>query len=830
MATNTNQKFILDFVTRGVEAIDKASDKVERLEGRVRNLSTALLGVGFGAFLKGALDAADRIVDLSEATNISTASLDNMSKSMDAAGGKGKNLERVINGFYASINDANEGSLKARNAFAAVGVSLDDLKNKSEADLLDQVIRGLARLPEGAEKARIQTELLTRAFNGVNAAKFIEEMRKGQEASEANANSLESGAEASEKLRKSYETLQIGAVQALAPLARLFGETELSIKSATTLIQGFGVAFAVIVGYKAVTGVVGMIALLTRLNATLAITAGIANLIGKSPLGLLLRLGAAAAGTTALTVELADLVKKNEELERAADAAAAAQQNALGAGAGRGTVGMPQAIPGEGVAVATGQGVQGTTSAGGPLITQRTPTPGNADRPQPPDASQKAEIESNRRIADARAEYDKLVAIVSASDIQKINLEFAQKTAQIKADVDSKEHLSAAQRIREIDARTAAARADADAKIAEIRKQQERELASIQAGYMDQINGMLGIEKSELQKINELIAQQPERYAEVAQRLREVAAQQDVVIANTRRTKLEQELVNSAYEAGRSFVDIQLEGARNAQLRVAATQIERDLIEEQFRTSQQIESSRKSILGYQEAMIAYQTEEADRTAQQVRQIEEYEARLKSLEITLKKQSELRQENLRRDYEANREFNVGWKNAMDKYVEDSRNAAEQARTIFSTVTRGMEDLIVNFVKTGKLSLKDFANSIIETFVRIQAQRLIGGIFGGAGGAGGIFSALIGPPGRAMGGPVAANSPYLVGERGPELFIPSSAGRVIPNNQLGLSQPTTTNVVYNIQAVDALSFRQMVARDPEFIYAVTERGRGSLPNRR
>lgn len=827
----TNEKFILDFVTRGVDGIERATDKVDRLERGVRNLSGALLGVGFGAFLKGALDAADRIVDLSEATNISTASLDNMSKAMDAAGGKGKNLERVINGFYASISDANAGGLKARDAFAAVGVSLDDLRNKTEAQILDQVLAGLAKLPEGAEKARIQTELLTRAFNGVNAKKFIEEMRKGQEASEANAQGLETGSEAAEKLRKTYETLQIGAVQALAPIARLFGETELSIKSATTLIQGLGIAFAVFIGAKAAAGVIGMIALLTRLNATLAITAGIANLIGKSPLGVLLRLGAAATGTTALTVELADLVKKNEELERAADAAAAAQQNALGAGAGRGTAGMPTAKPGEGVAVATGQGVQGTTSTGGPLITQRTPTPGGAGRSQELDARQKAEIESNRRIADARAEYDKLVAIVSASDIQKINLEFAQKTAQIKADVDSKEHLTAAQRIREIDARTAAARADADAKIAEVRKQQERELASIQAGYMDQINGMLGIEKTELQKINELIAQQPERYAEVAQRLREVAAQQDVVIANTRRIKLEQELVNSAYEAGRSFVDIQLEGVRNAELRVAATQLERDLIEEQFRLSQQVESSRKSILGYQEAMIAYQTEEADRTAQQVRQIEEYEARLKSLTITLEGQSKLRQENIRRDYEANREFNTGWKNAMDKYVEDSRNAAEQARTIFSTVTRGMEDLLVSFVRTGKLSFKDFANTIIEQFVRIQAQRLIAGLFGSGTGGGNFLATLFGIPGKAVGGPVVANSPYIVGERGPELFLPKSAGTIVPNSALGnLSAPTTTNVVYNISAVDAMSFRQMVARDPEFIYAVTEKGRSAVPSRR
>ena len=41
----------------------------------------------------------------------------------------------------------------------------------------------------------------------------------------------------------------------------------------------------------------------------------------------------------------------------------------------------------------------------------------------------------------------------------------------------------------------------------------------------------------------------------------------------------------------------------------------------------------------------------------------------------------------------------------------------------------------------------------------------------------------PPGRALGGPVAARQAYIVGERGPELFVSNQAGNIIPNNQLG-----------------------------------------------
>ena len=37
--------------------------------------------------------------------------------------------------------------------------------------------------------------------------------------------------------------------------------------------------------------------------------------------------------------------------------------------------------------------------------------------------------------------------------------------------------------------------------------------------------------------------------------------------------------------------------------------------------------------------------------------------------------------------------------------------------------------------------------------------------------------------ATGGLTSENQPYIVGERGPELFVPSSNGRIIPNNKLG-----------------------------------------------
>jgi phage-related minor tail protein len=143
-----------------------------------------------------------------------------------------------------------------------------------------------------------------------------------------------------------------------------------------------------------------------------------------------------------------------------------------------------------------------------------------------------------------------------------------------------------------------------------------------------------------------------------------------------------------------------------------------------------------------------------------------------------------------------------------------------------VSKGIENSIVNFAKTGKLSVKDMFKSIVETILRSQVQQLLARTFGGMGGGGGsllgnLFSAFVG--GRSAGGPVQAGRAYRVGESGPETFVPTGGGSIVPGGG-------ATMVTYNINAVDAASFRSLVASDPEFLFAVTEQGRRRMPNNR
>jgi len=182
----------------------------------------------------------------------------------------------------------------------------------------------------------------------------------------------------------------------------------------------------------------------------------------------------------------------------------------------------------------------------------------------------------------------------------------------------------------------------------------------------------------------------------------------------------------------------------------------------------------------------------------------------------------------------RKFSTGWTKAMKEYIRAATDGAKRAEDVFTTATRNMEEAIVNFAKTGKFEWKSFVSSIVEELLRQQVRELIAKTFGGisapasggGGGGGGILGAIGGLLGFANGGIIPTNGPVIVGERGPELLMGAAGRNVIPNNQLG----GQTTVVYNINAVDAMSFKQMIARDPSFIYAVSQQGAKSIPSTR
>ena len=155
------------------------------------------------------------------------------------------------------------------------------------------------------------------------------------------------------------------------------------------------------------------------------------------------------------------------------------------------------------------------------------------------------------------------------------------------------------------------------------------------------------------------------------------------------------------------------------------------------------------------------------------------------------------------YESSVQKTAVAKTGLQQYADAARNLGNQLDNVAVRSLQGLEDALTG-VFMGTMTVKDafksMASSIISDLIRIYIQRTI---------TGPIANALFGPlqsagtsgvPGLAMGGPVSANRPYMVGEKGPELFVPHSSGSIVANNRLsgGGGDTVVVNQTINLSA--------------------------------
>lgn len=170
--------------------------------------------------------------------------------------------------------------------------------------------------------------------------------------------------------------------------------------------------------------------------------------------------------------------------------------------------------------------------------------------------------------------------------------------------------------------------------------------------------------------------------------------------------------------------------------------------------------------------------------------------------------------------------------------------QRVQGMYDAVWSNMSSAIEQFVRTGKFSIKDFTRSVIQDMLimqmRLQAMQLVRGLLGS------FFAQQMGPvqgaqalpfsfsryEQRAAGGPVSGGSPYIVGERGPEIFMPSGSGTIIPNNMLAMGS-SGPSVVYNgpyianMSAIDTQSGIQFLAKNKQAVWAANQSAQRSMP---
>jgi phage-related minor tail protein len=137
-------------------------------------------------------------------------------------------------------------------------------------------------------------------------------------------------------------------------------------------------------------------------------------------------------------------------------------------------------------------------------------------------------------------------------------------------------------------------------------------------------------------------------------------------------------------------------------------------------------------------------------------------------------------------------------------------------------RRIETSLVRAATSGKLGFDSLRTVALGALEQIEASALklgLNAIFGGATGAsggglgatlGGLLGGLLGLPGRATGGPVSPGGAYVVGERGPELFVPTSSGSIAPAGGGGGTRDVRVAITVNAGAGQAAGALQQSSR--------------------
>jgi hypothetical protein len=198
-----------------------------------------------------------------------------------------------------------------------------------------------------------------------------------------------------------------------------------------------------------------------------------------------------------------------------------------------------------------------------------------------------------------------------------------------------------------------------------------------------------------------------------------------------------------------------------------------------------------------------------------------------------------------------------KTAAESELRQKEAKIRTQQILTNTERQGLDSMVNNFQVLGQQSKKAFAawkafsivQTIIDTysgaqkaFTSMAGIPVIGPALGMAAAAVAIGAGMARVQmirsqqyqGRQRGGSIVANTPYMVGEAGPELVIPHKGGTVIPNNQLSSAMGGMGgNVVYNgpyianMSAIDTQSAMQFLAKNKEGVWAANQSASRSMP---
>lgn len=770
---------IVNVKVLGLASLTQLDSAFAKLQKKVGGLSGAIAGLGLAAFTRNAFQAADAMVDLSNATGVTIGQIIELQYAIVQAGGRLDQINSSVVKFGLGIDEARNGSTKLQAAFSQLGISLDDLARMSEDQLLREVAKGFVEITDKSKAAALANDIFGKSIRGVDIQEYARQILDGSGKYDEYAQSVEKAARIQDKLDKALIDLRISFLNIIEPLVTFVDNLKASeggIERFTTLIKALTIAISVLAGGILFRGIATLIGSLGR-----AYTGFKRLSAARSAAGDVKKLGGSMDDAAKAGKKAADAI---EDKWRAAGPLMNALRGAavvLGGLVGLGTS-ASLAMSGGGGSFRGGKGASGSwgeDAAAGEVQQNIEVEDGlKSIRTSVKDITQAYAQQNDERIKSLNLERLYLGMTENEVEVQKAVGDVIDENQKAIQDlVNKKAALS----------------------------KDEKQLGA--AALIDE----------EIRKLNERLEADKAATAEAVRGLQERRAETEKLLHINN-------MVRDSIAHGETLTQLQEE--------LALVGLYGEELEKQQELLQSERELRQSLQTIALDILDLKAKEATMNA------DEFQQELARHQERIKMAYELRDAQVNAATESRdkrKEVEQSYTEGIKRGLEDISKEMTPLKIAQKAVDNGfqkMSDTLDEFVETGKLNFADLARSIILDITKMIAKMLIfkaieaglNALFPGLG-----STVMAGA--RANGGPVGKNKPYLVGEKGPELFVPNSAGNVVPNNELGgqvVSQPVTNNnVVYNISAIDSKSVAQFFYENRKAMLGTVTMARKEMP---
>jgi lambda family phage tail tape measure protein len=795
-------------------------------EEAMQTLGKATIALaGFGTGVVAAFQYADKIDETAKAFDVTTASLVAMQAAFIASGGQADFVEGALQKLAIAQQGARDGSDELRESFKKLGISGKDVQELKLPELFKRVAFELSKVSDTTQRTALQTDLLGKAVRGTDWRQFV-------------ANYKELG--------------NPNLLMALQENAKAWGNIEAAIKSVYMVIQQMVAPFALLVNHMA--DLVSEYKRLTEGGSTeIDFGAALGGAPGEAIVG---QYGASPdemkSVNIAKTPQQGNYKTLTDKEKKIAEARKNLQEE-IKLLVKRADINSKMFLLDQ-RAVMVGEKAVSEEKLRLNLATDLANIRSTAAKDRQKEGAQIDLI--NKKEAAQIA-----VRLAQYNQEEKLRQEITQRQLQLTLQSIEEE------KIARTDANEIAVINQMD--LFDVEKQRfelgadqydlkkldvetENRMRELRSQYLTQSKAI-----NKEYELSAKTAEDLEIYEAKINALRENQLQ--LITWTTAQEKQRKEVMEGQLDINKKLLMLDLEQQKEKELRTIEAQtdaekrrldIERkryELTVNEYNmatmlldnTNQLIEAERKYNELMQEAYYEMQRQGGGQRAR-----EQYEMRVKMINEVkdaelkaLKEVNEKREENFQKDILRQQSWAAGWQYASMRYQENSLKAFERGEKVFGTVMANMENAIGNFVDTGKFKFSEFAGSVIKDILRMemqaQAAQLVRGLLQFIGMGARTYTSMNYDAGIAR-IPMAANGgdingPTIVGEMGPELFIPKSSGTVIPNNKLSsFGNMGTSNYVTNnyINAIDVKSFEERIMSSPNAVWAANQYANKSL----